>query len=235
MTAWDRALARRAAGIAGVAAVVSLLVVAATDGGGAWPLRLGMTSALAPLCGALGALAATRIAAARGELRALAAIGAEPGRAVLGAALGGSAVGLLGPVIAASGLANLASLFPQPAAVRTWVVEGNGLHEVTLGLHVGPHGSLALEAPRAVAAALPAGAGAFTLVALAMAALACPGWLAAVPSPASRRAAVGAAAVAMAIAAFQGVAAGRVPAVALVAGPGVLVVDAVLGRWWGPG
>jgi hypothetical protein len=230
LTAWDLALGRRAAGIAGVAALVSLLVVAATDGGSPWPLRLGMTSALAPLCGALGALAASRIATARGELRALAAVGAEPSRAVLGAALGGSAVGLLGPVIAASGLTDLGSLFPQPVASRTWVVEGNGLYESTLGLHVGSRGQLALEAPRAVAAALPAGAVAFTLVALAAAALACPAWLAAVPESPSRRAAVGATAVAIAIAAFQGVAAGRVPAALLVVAPLVLVVDGVMER-----
>jgi hypothetical protein len=228
---WDLALARRAAAIAGVSVLLTLLVVAATDAGGPWSARLGMTAALAPLCGALGALAATRVAAARGELRALAAVGAEPGRVVLGAVGGGSAVGLLGVMVAGSRLADLGSLFPRPMAARSWVAEGGGLRELTLGLHVGADGELMLEAPRAVVAALPAHAGAFTLVALAATALACPAWLAAVSASPARRVGVGAVAVGIAVAAFQGVAAGRVPAAVLVVGPMVLVIDGAIARW----
>ena len=213
-----------------MAVLLTLLVVAATDAGGSWPSRLGMTAALAPLCGAVGTLAAVRVAAARGELRALAALGAEPGRVVLGALAGGSALGLLGPLVAASGLADLDGLFPRPPAARLWTIEGVGLHEVTLGLHVGAHGDLALGAPSVVASALAAGTTGFTLAALAAAAIAAPAWLSVARASPARRAAVGAAAVALAIAAFQGVAAGRVPPVALVLGPAVLALDGFYAR-----
>jgi hypothetical protein len=214
--------------VAGVAVLLVLLVVAATDAGGPWSLRLGMTAALAPLAGAIGALAAVRLAAARGELRALAAVGAPPARAVMGAALGGSVVGLLGTLVAASGVADLGALFPAPAAARRWIVEGAGLHELTMGLRVGPHGALALEAPRAATAALPAGTTAFTVAAVAVAALLCPAWLAIPGASTARRLGVGTAAVGAAIVAFQAVAAGRAPAFALALGPLVLVLDAAI-------
>jgi hypothetical protein len=229
--AYDKSLARRAAAVAVVAALVTLLVVAATDAGGPWPPRLGMTAALAPLCGALGALAAVRVAAARGELRALAASGAEPARAVRGAVAGGIAVGLLGPLVAASGVADLGSLFPRALDARRWIADGADLHELTLGLRVGPRGELALEAPRAAVGALPGGATAFTIVALGVAALACPAWTAAVAESPARRVAVGGAAVGAAIVAFQGVAAGRLPAAALTVAPLLLLTDTVIARY----
>jgi hypothetical protein len=224
----------RAAAVAGVCALVALLVVASTDAGGPWSQRLGMTAALAPLCGAMGTFTAARVAAARGELRALAAIGVEPVRAVLGAVAGGCAAGLLGALVAASGRAELDPLFPRPLAARTWVAEGGALHEIALGLRVGVDGELALEAPRAAVAALPAGVTTFTIVALAVAAFACPAWIAAPPaaSPA-RRAGVGAVSAGVAIAAFQGVAAAHLPVAALVVAPLILLSDVVIARYLG--
>jgi hypothetical protein len=229
--AYDRSLCLRAAAVAALASLVTLLVVAATDAGEPWAARLGMTSALAPLSGALGTLAAVRLAAARGELRALQSLGVEPARSVLGAIAGGIAAGIAGPLAAAAGLADLAQLFPRPLAARSWITDDAGiLHEITLGLRVGPGGALALEAPRAVVAALPAGAAALAIVALALAAIVCPVWIAAVGVSPVRRAGVGAAAVGAAIAAFQGVAAGRVPAALLVVAPLVLLSDATIAR-----
>jgi hypothetical protein len=229
--AYDRSLARRAAAIAGASTLVAGVVVAATDMGGPWSQRLGMTAALAPLCGAVGTLATLRIAAARGEVQALAAVGVEPARAVLGAVAGGSAVGLLGALVAASGLADLDPLFPRPPAARIWVAEGGALHELTLGLRAGAHGALAFEAPRAAVAALPGGAATFTILALAVAALACPAWIAALPGATpARRALVAAVALLAAIVAFQGVAASRLPALTLVLAPLVLLGDAALAR-----
>jgi hypothetical protein len=228
-SAYDRSLARRAAAIGGVSTLVAGVVVAATDAGGPWAQRLGMTAALAPLCGAAGTLATVRIAAARGEILALAAVGAGPARALLGAVAGGSAVGLLGAIVAASGAADLGPLFPRPPAARIWVVEGGALHEITLGLRAGAHGELAIEAPRAAVTGLPAGAAAFTILALAVAALACPAWIAALPGATpARRAVVGVTAILAAIVAFQGVAAARLPAIALVVAPLLLLGDAAL-------
>jgi hypothetical protein len=50
---WDLCLARRAATVAAVAVLLSLLVVAAADAGDPWPLRLCLTAARAPLAGAI--------------------------------------------------------------------------------------------------------------------------------------------------------------------------------------
>ena len=229
--AWDRRLGARAAGIACVVTVVILMVVAATDEGGPWPQRLGMTAALAPVAGALGALASVRIAAARGELRALAAMGAGPLRATLGAVIGGAAVGIVGPFAAAVGLADLASLFPRPPAAHAWILEGSGLRETTLGITVDASGTLGLGARAAASLPpVPPGATGLAVLALVLSAVVGPAWLVRGEggSPA-RRAAVGAAAIAAAIAAFQMVAAGRLSPWALVAAPVVLLVDAAAG------
>ena len=188
-----------------------------------------MTAALAPLCGALGALVAVRLAAAQGELRALAALGAEPGRAVLGAAMGGSAVGGLGVLVVASGRADLDALFPRVAA-RVWEVDGAGLRELSLGLRVAVGGVLTLTPPVGLRPDLPSGTHASTLVALTVAALACPAWLSLPESSRARRVGVGVAALGAAVVAFQGVAAGRLPAPLLTVGPLALLTDALLAR-----
>jgi hypothetical protein len=221
---------RRAAAVGGVALLVALLVVAATDAGGPWSSRLAMTAAISPLAGALGALAAVRIAASRGELRALSALGAEPGRAVLGAAIGGSVVGAAGVLVASSGLADLGALFPRVEG-RVWIPDGTGLFEPSLGLHILPGGALALDVPRAAAASLPRGAGPWALLALAAAALACPAWLVEPTSAPARRAGVGAGVLVAAIVGFQGVAAGRLPAIVLVLAPLVLLTDTAIARY----
>jgi hypothetical protein len=223
-------MARRAAAIAAVATLVVLLVVAATDAGGPWSSRLGMTAALAPLVGALGAFWAVRIADARGELLALAAVGADPGRAVIGAVLGGTAIGVVGALVVSSGYADTSGLFPQVTA-RVFLPDGEGLYEPSLGLHIGPSGVLSIEAGRAAAAGLSPGADAFTRIALFTAALACPAWVVEPALSRARRASVGAVALAAAIVVFQGVAARRFPAPLLVLAPLLLLTDVALARY----
>src|SRR5262249_40763373 len=153
---------------------------------------------------------------------------AAPERVVLGAVLGGVAVGLLGPILAASGVADLGSLFPRPLAVRTWIAAEGGLREMSLGLRVDARGVLSLEGPAPpLAGALPAGSKVFTVITLALSSLACPAWIAAsMEGSSARRAAVFATALSAAIVAFQAVAAGRAPPFVLVIGPLVLLIDA---------
>jgi hypothetical protein len=230
-TAFDRRLAARAAGLAALALAVAALVIAATDEGGPWSLRLGMLSALAPVAGTMGTLAALSLSAARGELRALAAIGVAPGRASAGAVTGGVMVGLAGPTAAGIGLGDLAALFPRPPVAHRWIVDGDGLRELGLGVRVGARGALALDPPHpASAGALPPAAVLGAVVMLAAAALVCPAW-AAGQGPARRRAAVAVAAVALSVGAFQGVAAGRLPAAALLAAPLLLLLDGAAARY----
>ena len=112
MNAHDRSLAARAAAIAAIALAVAMLVTVATDEGGPWARRVGMLAALAPAAGALGAALTIRLSAARGELRALAALGVDPARAGMGAAAGGALLG-------APGLGKSASRSPPPSSAAT--------------------------------------------------------------------------------------------------------------------
>jgi hypothetical protein len=238
-SAWDRKLALRAAALAGITALFTLLIIAATDEGAPFTRRLGMASALGPIAGAVGALAAIRIAAGRGELRALAAIGVEPARAVRGAILGGVLLAAIGPALAASGVADLGGLFPRPAAARVWIADEDGMTELTQGLRIERGGAVArVAATGGEAPALPAGSTVLTVIALAIAAAGVPLWTAAAAAwggsagPAARlRVVVGVAALVLAIVAFQAVAAGRLPAAALVGAPLILFLDGAAARY----
>jgi hypothetical protein len=227
---WDLCLARRAAAVGGVLVLLTLVIVAATDAGGTLATRVGMTAALAPLSGAVGALVALWAAAAAGELRALAAVGADPFRAARGAVLGGVAVGALGVLVAASGAGDLGVLFPRLAA-RAWVVEGAGVRELSLGLRVAPGGLISLVAPVVAPPPLPEGTVLFTLIALGAAAVAGPAWIAVPGLSAARRVGVAVLALASAVVAFQAVAAGRLSPLALVVSPALLLTDGLLARY----
>ena len=237
-SAWDRRLALRAAALAGLTALFTLLVIAATDEGAPFAQRLGMASALGPIAGAVGALGAIRLAAGRGELRALAAIGVEPARAARGAIAGGVLLAAIGPALAASGVADLGGLFPRPATAHVWVAsDSGGMTELTQGLRVARGGAVArVAAAPGAAPALPASAAAFTVAALAIAAVGVPLWTAAAAawgagSAERGRVAVGVLGLLLAIVAFQAVAAGRIPPVLLIAPPLILFLDGARARY----
>ena len=236
-SAWDRRLARRAAAIAGITALFTLLIIAATDEGAPFARRLGMAAALGPIAGAVGALAAIRIAAGRGELRALAAIGVDPERSARGAIVGGVILAALGPALAASGVADLGGLFPRPAAAHVWIASDGGMTEVTQGLRIDRGGAVArVAATGGEPPGLPAGSTVFTVIALAIAAAGVPLWTAAAAAwgagkVAAIRGLVGGIALVLAIVAFQAVAAGRLPAAALVGSPLILFLDGAAARY----
>jgi hypothetical protein len=236
-SAWDVRLAARAAALAGITALFTLLIIAATDEGAPFARRLGMAAALGPIAGAVGALGAIRIAAGRGELRALAAIGADPARAVRGAILGAVVIAALGPALAASGLADLGGLFPRPAAAHVWIAQDGGMTELTQGLRVDRGGAVArVAATVGRAPELPRSATMFTVIALGIAAVGVPLWTAAAAawgagSAARIRVVVGVVALLLAIVAFQAVAAGRLPAAALMGAPLILFLDGAAARY----
>lgn len=233
-SAWDRRLGARAAAIGGVAGVFALLVMAATDDGASWARRAAMWGAIAPALGALGTIAAAQVAEARGELRALSALGVAPLRARAGAMAGGALLGFVGCGVAASGQADLGALFPRAAAARVWVAEGEAaMREVTLGARVGPGGALELVGRPAEArggrlseGALPGGARGAVIATLAAASIACPLWIAAARS---RRGTIvaGVFAVALLIVGFHAAAAGRAHPAWLLAAPLLLLADAL--------
>jgi hypothetical protein len=230
--AWDRAIGGRAAALAAITAAVTLLVVATTDDGAPWSRRLAMWAALSPAAGAVGVLAAVRVAETRGELRALAALGADPILSVRGAVVAGVAVALLGPALACTGLADLEALFPRPVAPRVWVVDADGaMHELTQGLRLAAGGLLSLSSGPVLpdASGLSAAARASAVAAAGALAVIAPVW-AGLPSSPGRRALAAAAVLASLIVAFQSVAAGRAPA-PLVLVPAALLLLESAARW----
>lgn len=237
ISAWDRKLALRALALAGITALGTLLVIVATDEGAPFARRLGMAAALGPIAGAVGALGAIRLAAGRGELRALAACGADPVRAARGAVAGGVLLAALGPALATSGVADLGGLFPRPAAAHVWIASEGGMTELTQGLRV-DRGGVPTRVPAlpAEAPALPAGATVCTVIALGIAAVAVPLWTAAAAawgagSITAIRVATGVAALLLAIVAFQAVAAGRLAPALLIGPPLLLFLDGARARY----
>jgi hypothetical protein len=233
LCAWDRLLGRRAATIGMIVSLVVVLVVATTDEGASWHRRAAMCAALAPVAGSLGALAAERIAIARGELSALCAIGVSPSRAALGAILGGTALSLAGACIAASGWADLSALFPTAPPARAWMLADSGaMQEPSLGIVLSPAGDLSIFAARAPAtlSTLPPGAAAFAAVALALSAIACPPWTI-LAETAARRAIVGTLALASMLVSFHLVGAARAHPLMLLLAPVTLLVDVLAVRY----
>lgn len=224
---FDRSVFKRALLVAVVAAAVGLVVIAATDEGGGWGARLGTWAATAPLAGSIGAAVAVWIARSRGELTALAALGATPFRARRGAPLGGSIVALAGAALALLPRVRLDALFPAPVRAHAFEIRSAAVIDRTIGLLISPDGSIAAAAPNAAAQPDSAAARSFAVFAIAALAIAGPFWASAPASPALRIIS-GPVALFVTVAAFQAVAQGRAPAGALFAGPIVLAASAAV-------
>jgi hypothetical protein len=214
--------------IAMAIAAMCLLVIAATDEESrTLGARLGRLAALAAASGGLGAFIASQQARARGELRALFALGVAPLKASLGAAVGGAIVGALGPLLVLMPSIDIAPLFPRlamgpsgfrPVGPEAWLDAARGVLIRASG-ELGPmSGAIAptmtaVPAPRVAAA-----------VSLAVAAVALPLWGTADTSG-LRRAVVAVAAALVGVVAFHLVAASRGPAWLLVLPPLLVLSD----------
>ncbi|TKD00683.1 hypothetical protein [Polyangium fumosum] len=233
LSAYDRNLARRALGIAALVGCVVLLVVTATDEGGGFARRAALCAALAPAAGGIGALAAARIARARGEARALEALGADPFRVMRGAVLGGVIVAAIGPALVFADLADLEPLFPRPAAPSAWIAEPDGgMRDATRGTRLGPGGALEVAARASEASAGAAVGERRAAVGIALVLLAFAAPLGATrDGGSSGRAAFAVLLVVAMIAAFQFVAAGRASAFVVCVPPLVLLAHALVSRY----
>ena len=125
-TPWDARAARRAAAIAALALVVAWLVTAATDEGGlTWGVRAGRALPLAPACAAVGTWLALAAGRARGEERAMAALGRSPIERALGAVAGGACVALLAAAaLATIGRVDVDGFYPRVDRDVRWRFEG---------------------------------------------------------------------------------------------------------------
>ncbi len=157
LTHWDARLFARAAAVTLLALGLAWLVTAATDEGGVpWGERIGRTLPLTPACAAIGVWVALAPATARGESKALAALGRSrlqvAGAAVAGAALACVAASL---VLVAAPHVGAKGFFPTAPRADEWRWDGSAFVDRARGVFVGPDG-----APDVVTSPAPDGAGA---------------------------------------------------------------------------
>ncbi|MCL2448919.1 MAG: hypothetical protein FWD17_08230 [Polyangiaceae bacterium] len=134
----------RAAVLALLALGLGWLLTAATDEGNVrWGERAGRTVPLAPLCAAIGVWGALAPVRARGEARALEALGRTRGQVGAAAVSGGAAVAVAAAaVVAGLGTVSLAGFYPTVTHARAWRWEGDAfvdrLHAVRVGADAMP-------------------------------------------------------------------------------------------------
>ncbi len=143
MTPQDRLLAIRTFVLGVAVAVVTLVVMLLTDEiGSGVGQRLARLSVLIPAAAAIAAFLAVAQLERRGELAALAALGARRARATVGAVAGGWLMALVAVVMIGGSWSAPAALFPTPARGAEFRVQGGQLVEATQGVAVSSDGAL---------------------------------------------------------------------------------------------
>jgi hypothetical protein len=138
VTAWDRRVFLRAF-VASITLFVGVwLVTAATDEGSiGWGARAGRALPLVPLCAAAGAWMGLAAARARGEARALQALGRSPSEVGLPAVAGASAFVVLAALALASVPAvGVEGFYPSVPTARAFVLDGDALLDESGALRV---------------------------------------------------------------------------------------------------
>jgi len=180
MHAFDRVLFWRSLAFTVLALVLALGVVFATDEAySSWQMRVARMSAFAPALAAVGAGAALAQARARGEIRALAALGVSPWRVGLGPMLVGWGFGLVSIALLASPLAEAGVLFPRVAQSQPWIWHDGLLVSVAHGVRVAADGNIDLGAASPATAVGFAASGAVAALAVGPLAAATPAWVSA--------------------------------------------------------
>jgi hypothetical protein len=164
ITVWDVREGGRALGFGVLAFVLAWLVTAATDEGGvAWTERAARTLPLAPVCAALGTWLGQARGWARGEARALAALGRAPFATSAAAVLGaGSVAWVAAAAMALSGHVDVSGFFPVARAPDAYVSQGGGVFvDAASGYRVEADGAIvpppsdSTAAPRAPQSSVP--------------------------------------------------------------------------------
>lgn len=214
--AFDRSLFRRSLGIVMLLGLLGLGVMIATDEIGSTPrMRLSRLIAIAPGLIALGEGIVLAQARARGEIRALTALGASPFRATRGARVAGWFLGLVGVALLLSPLADPTPLFPAVVRSTPWLAFGSSLADPASGARVTADGMVAFgEIANSVGIAHAPGRWA-AFASNAPIALVTPVW-AACPLGIGARLAAAFVALVIAIVTLHGVAAEELPTLGLV-------------------
>jgi hypothetical protein len=179
VTRWDAVVFARAAALAGLALALAWLITAATDEGGVpWGERGGRTLPLTPVCAAVGAWGALAPVRARGEVRALEALGRSRVQIAAAAIGGGAAVALLAAVVlGAIRTVDVAGFYPSALHSSAWRWQDGGFINRALGLAVDAEGAparLALPTEARPLAGIPQGGRAAAAIATALAGVALP-------------------------------------------------------------
>ena len=153
MSAYDRALFRRTLLASAVLLVLTAATVLATDEATSTAgMRVARLSAIAPLVIAMAILAVGGHARARGELRALEALGAAPWTSLRGAEYAGALLAAASLAALVTPLADATSLLPAVAPSIDWTMNADRGRATASGLVVFASG--VIEAART--AAVPA-------------------------------------------------------------------------------
>jgi hypothetical protein len=191
LTRWDAHKFVRSAAVSLLAFGMACLVTAATDEGGvAWGERAGRTLPVIPVCAAIGVWVALAPARARGEGRAMAALGRSRLQVGAAAVSGAALVCAVAAVtLVASSRLDVNGFFPTAPRVSTWRWSGRAFVDASRGAFVGEDGapqSLATvaspspspadapEAAPSVVASIPAHGRGAAALALGVAGLAVP-------------------------------------------------------------
>lgn len=143
MTPHDKQLFWRTLGLSTIALGAVLGVAAATDEAySTTPMRVARLCALSPLVAALALAVTTRQAERRGELRALAGLGASPWSAAWGGLCAAWLFGVVASLLLLTSVSDVSSLFPEPPLMSGWLIKGSGFWEPSHGLVVTPDGTL---------------------------------------------------------------------------------------------
>jgi hypothetical protein len=252
VTRWDMVVFARAAVVAGLALALAWLITAATDEGGVpWGERAGRTLPLTPVCAAVGAWGALAPVRARGEVRALEALGRSRVQIALAAIAGGAAIALAAAVVlGAIRTVDVAGFYPSALRSSAWHWQDGAFVNHAQGLAVDADGTparVALPTEGRALAGIPQGGRAAASIATALAGVALPMLLAqlllarhAGPAAGERLglgratararwpvAAASAAAIAASVMLFQAAAARLVPAISAAIPPAALLAFAV--------
>jgi hypothetical protein len=150
MNAYDRALFRRALLALAVLLALTAATIVVTDEATSTPgMRLARISALAPLMVAVAILAVGGHARARGELRAIEALGVAPWTSLRGAERAGAVVAAASLLVLVAPFTDATSLLPAVTPPVDWAVASDGSRATAPGLVVLASGVIRATAPTA--------------------------------------------------------------------------------------
>jgi hypothetical protein len=187
MTPHDTQLFWRTLGASFLVLALVLGVVLATDEAySTAQMRVARLCAFAPLIAGVALVIELGRAERRGELRALAGLGASPWGAAWGGLCAAWLFGGVGSLVVLTPLADVSALFPEPPVTSGWTVGTNGFYEPKRGLEVVADGTVRFLEPGAGRAAFSKPGGWQAMSTLLPQALVLPAWLAAPLRPRTR-------------------------------------------------